>query len=354
MLIPFVIEPEGIRQFYNGKEDEYEKKLAHNAFMKIWRKYGVLLFDGTKRETSNFFKVVEKLPEKYRDHWFEMLKQQNCPIGCLDDWNGEISPETLPRLNGKAMLALVDYLRAIDFDLDESDFEKVLNVNNRQISVCRAKALGQSVIVSERERLSEMHILKGELTQSVWNERFKGIASSDFVKQISIVDAYSVSRHFVPKEGEVSGLETFISMLAKCTTPKAKKVVKLFASDSDFNSERVNSNFGGNRRNYNIDADAIKDEFWNLWDKVPKDNFKKFDIIILKHRRFKLLAHDRFFRMESYVWDIGSGLEIFEGHNTSKNHSATFKSLPEVAKEYKEIEDGLYKDKSYVVDVLNF
>lgn len=355
MLIPFVIEPDAIRQFDMVVDAEFETKIRHRSLIKLWRQYGVLLLDGANRQTSNFLKFIEGLPEKYRRDWVAVLDGPNPPICFLDGWQGEISPETLPKLNKNTMLALVDYMRAIDFELDESEFEKKIesNISSRPIFVCRAKAMGHSTTICNRESLSNTHILNGTLVQSVWDERFKDIVSADFVKQISIVDAYSVSRHFVPPQNQkVSGLEMFLSLVAKCAT--TSKVVKLYASDADFDGRKEGSSIGRNiGSDFKINEESIKSEFWNLWNRVPKGKFKKFEIIITKHKKFRAKAHDRFFRMDNYVWDIGSGLELFEGHNVSKTHAATFKSLPEVARDYREIEDDLDKDKTYVVDVLN-
>jgi hypothetical protein len=53
------------------------------------------------------------------------------------------------------------------------------------------------------------------------------------------------------------------------------------------------------------------------------------------------LAHDRFIRFSSsYVWDIGIGLEIFQGPRAGKTSAATFKSGFAIS-EYADIEDRL-------------
>lgn len=66
----------------------------------------------------------------------------------------------------------------------------------------------------------------------------------------------------------------------------------------------------------------------------------KYKIIMVPNAGFREDSHDRFIRFEDYVWDLGLGLEIFEGAFAAKRSAATFKAGTSITG-YKQVERDL-------------
>lgn len=350
MLIPFIIEPEALAQFSAVDVDPYEAKMLHLSVVNLWKKSGVLLLDGNHYQSSKMHKYIEALPDPFRDIWIKAMKSDNFAKDYLADWDGKVSPESVSAISSPVSLVIVDYLRAIDFDLDEDCYELDFSVAGGTTTVCRSNAFSQTRLISTKDLLSNQHIKKDTLVKDVWDTRFKEIVSANYVRDISVVDRYAISRLFSTRM-KSSGLEWFITQIAKCA--KTKKTIRIYASDVDFRSKSIKDEYGSN---FEINEKEIKNQLSSLMtqESIPRGLMSKINVIAVKDSVFREYAHDRFFRMEKYVWDIGCGLEIFEGkgNRVDKNHSATFKSHPDLAAEYKAIEYELEKRKLFEIDAL--
>lgn len=349
MLVPFVIEVGAIEQMFD--ETRYKVPLdgvlLHKSLIDLWQQYGILLYDGKNWESSNLYAYIEKLPLKHKQHWLAMLDGPSPPIGSIAEWQGDISPGELPLLcSARAELALVEDTRAfVDFEIEENDIERDFPVDHSSITVCRSMAFQHSRCIETRKKISLQHIEKRTSVETIWDTRFKNLIAAEFITHISVVDRFCIARHLFGAKHEPSGLEHWLKRIDNCST--SKKRITVFGSDKDL--------AGNDRARTKQDIkEEIRVSLRRFWDDLPNRNIQKLDVVVASDYLFGKLAHDRFYRMENYVWDIGSGLEIFEKPYVTKRHAASFKALGEVISEYKVIEDELRKDRKtyYVVEVL--
>jgi len=357
MLIPFIIDPEALIQFGADDVDPYVATMLHRSVLNLWERSGVLLIDGGDFNKSKMKDSIDKLEYRYRNMWITALGSGNFAKDYVPEWGGEATPESIAVIRDRVSLVIIDFSKAIEFGLDENSYEKEFN---KTVTVCRSGALSQTRLLSRNELLANQHIKKDTLIEDVWESRFRSIIEANHVHDLFIVDRYAISQLFLNgdlKRGHnLSGLQRFFVWITK--SAKSKKSITLYASDKDFRSKDVKKLYG---ESYEVNEGEIKfylTKFINE-NNLPLNFIKKFKVIVVGDKKFGEFAHDRFFRMGKYIWDIGCGLEIFQGDyqegcekiRVDKNHSASFKSFPLLVRDYKDIEDNLLKHRRFEIDI---
>ena len=79
---------------------------------------------------------------------------------------------------------------------------------------------------------------------------------------------------------------------------------------------------------------------------------QRLKISMVPNPAFRDRGHDRFFRFGDYVWDIGLGLQVFQGAYSPARSSAAFKTGDDIVRGYKKVEEDLAGDRrTKVVEV---
>jgi hypothetical protein len=328
MLVPFVVDVDSLEP--DPGWTPAQVRSCHNNVLAIWRQIGLLAIDGTSREESRLVAAVKKLPQSIRPLWEELLER--LPIVCSGaGWDGSVEQGSISEIARISQAALVDDTRAeAEFGFAEDRDEKVVLSDNHSVTVCRLLAARDAKVFRDAISASDAHVEIGNKFYDTWMTRFNSLAAAP-IKQVVIVDRYAMARHHEPSSvNGLSGVERFLRLLNG--NGSGQKYVTLYSAWTDELKDKK------------ID-DVSKDlEFVlsGLGDFRAR-NVKLIKLIMVPNTVFKADGHDRFVRFGSdHVWDIGIGLEIFEGAFCSKRSSASLKTGSSVLS-YLNVESDLAK-----------
>jgi hypothetical protein len=306
MLIPFVIDSDSLAP--DPEWSPQTQRACYNDFIDAWMRTGLLAVDGDKIQSSNLWKSINLIPEKYRKRIQQLMEV--CPIINIPNWKGSINTCDLEKISSVAQIALVDDTRAeIEFGLSVDDDE--IRNNETNVFVCRFQAFLHSEVVREFKNTANMHIEKGDTYLNIWNRRFKNLANAP-IKKISIVDRYAISRHFSTSQSKLSGLARFLKLL----------------NDTASGSRYVTIYSAWTKELSNVTLHKITEELCDLQKKY-NSRINRMEIYMAPNISFGAHAHDRFVRFhennsQQYVWGLGEGLTVFEGPYSEARSSANF------------------------------
>jgi len=320
MLVPFVIDAESITP--DPQWTRAQLRACHNNFLDIWMRLGLLAYDGNLLEVSHLYKVIQTLPQSVRLRWLELLEKS--PLLKAAGWNSKVTPTLLSEFASVAQLAFVDDVQAeVEFGFDEDLDEALLTLDGVVVSVCRILTAAQAQAFKKASVLAASHIEKGDTYQQTWDARFKTLAKAP-IKNVTIVDRFAIRQHF---KNNISGLRRFLQLLdTDATGPRYVTIYSTWPEDSP-NEIRKN-------------IDDIENEVRFIFSKLPFKNIKSIRVFMAPNSGFRLDSHDRFVRFGNYVWDIGKGLNVFDGAFCSERSQAAFKTIFD-ANSYKSVERDL-------------
>ena len=323
MLVPFVIDADSLTP--DQAWTPATVRQCHRDLLDVWRRIGLLVHDGERFEDSGLCRAVEGLPQHLRLLWQAMLKRTP-PISCRNGWDGMVTPKVAEKICSVASIALVDDTRAeADFGLSEDQDETALRAaDNQRLVICRLLAANHATVFIDAMAKSERHIEAGEGYQAIWDTRFRSLATAptEFVKKVSIVDRYAVEQHFRCPQQWLSGLERFLRLLDE--DAGGARHVTLF-------SAWTQGLYGKSEADVNFELDRVM-------QRLPKRNISRIKVCMVPNAGFRDDARDRFVRFGPYVWDLGHGLDVFEGPAAGKRCSASFKAE---ATSYEKVEKDL-------------
>lgn len=298
MLVPFVIDAESLTPDPDWTPTTL--KACHYQLLDSWRRVGLLLHDGQRYEDSTLKHAVDKLPQNLKSLWTAML-ERSPSVPCVNDWNGSVVPSLVQDLCSVAALALVEDARAEgDFGFaEEQDETALIPTEARRFVVCRLQAMQQASVIRDALAISQRNIEAGEPYLDIWNSRFRSLAAapSPAFKNISIVDRFAMSKHFKCPQNRLSGLERFLRLLDE--DAGGPRHVSVYSAWADaLTVERF---------------EEIETEMNAVVKRLPKKNVKRLTVQMVPNGRFGIEAQDRYVRFGRYVWELGHGLEIFEG-----------------------------------------
>jgi len=309
MLVPFVIDADSLAP--DQAWTPTQQRACYNGLLDLWRRAGLLAHDGEVLHGSRLHQAVQALPQSVRPRWQEVLERS--PLLATPAWNCKVSPASLGDFATVAKLALVDDTRAeVEFGFGEDCDEAVHAVNGTDVSVCRLLAAGQAQAFQTATALAGAHIEAGDTFQATWDARFNALAKAP-IKLVSIVDRYAIGQHVVCPQSRLSGLERFLRLLDNDATGH-RHVTIYSAWTADLSGENKKT------------IDEIEAELRIVLGRLPSRNVKRIKVFMVPNTGFRDDAHDRFVRFGDYVWDIGLGLEVFDGAFCAKRSSASFKS----------------------------
>lgn len=321
MLVPFVIDADSLAP--DPAWTPTQQRACYNGLLDVWRRVGLLAHDGDSLHASRLYQSVQALPQKVRSLWEEVLKRS--PLLTTPQWNGSVSATTLDDFAGVAQLALVDDTRAVvEFGFDDECDEALRQGNDGiDVSICRLLAAREAEAFQAATTLAGKHIEAGDTFQETWDTRFKTLANAP-IKLISVVDRYAIGQHMACPQNRLSGLARFLRLLDKDATGH-RHVTIYSAWTADLSRKTI---------------DDIDAELRVVFGKLPRKNVKRIKVFMVPNTGFRDAGHDRFVRFGDYVWDIGLGLEVFEGPFSAKRSSAGFKSDTAIDG-YKSVEQDL-------------
>lgn len=337
MLVPFAIDADSLRPDQSWSPTQ--QKTYHKNLLDVWRQIGLLVYDGCKFDESRLKQTVLQLPQSLRTLWLEVFEHAHSTAAGTQ-WNGTISLATIQHLSAARLVIVDDTCAEVEFNFSEDCTEISYPLaDGHTIDVCRFIAANHAHAFSTAFDQSGTHIEAGAEYKTTWNSRFKTLASVPTIKKVVIVDRYAIARHHEPNsQSGLSGLERFLRLLdAEASGPR---YVTLYSARTDrLNGKSIND---------------IRDELEAVIERLSYKHIKQLKAIIVPESDgFRDYGHDRFIRFDNYVWDIGLGLEIFEGAFCPRWSSATFKSGAAVDS-YREVEKKLFnndKTQSTVIEL---
>jgi hypothetical protein len=318
VLIPFAIDADSLTP--DPAWTPAARLACHRDLLNAWQHYGLLTHDGQRFEGSRLQQAVLQLPQNVRPLWLEMLER--APIFAFGDgWNGAVVQANLPALATATGLALVDDTRAeVEFGIGEDAIETTIATANGEIDVCRLQTANQAKSFQEAIRLSGTHIEAVDTYQQIWDSRFRHLAIAP-IKQISVVDRYAITKHRLCPQARLSGFERFARLLdAAATGPRYLTLYSAWTAEIR-----------------GVDIRDVEADLQEILRRCPNNNVRRIKVVMVGNGAFGDESHDRFIRFENHVWDLGLGLEVFEGPTAQRRSSATFKAGVVVAG-YKQVE----------------
>jgi len=288
MLARFALDPDVLSSAGMG---------AHKRLMREWMRYGVLCCNAGSFADSELAGILDELPQSVRTLWKKILKNawlKPAPNG----WSGlhglEDHPNEASVLNGELELACLEATR---LEL----------VRDELLNVCPSVELGLFEDIDTSAAFVHSHELAEKRTDGIkvsdlWNERFSLAAS--LVKNITVVDRFALA------DGEgINGLEAFLVLLDGAGRKVNVTVYSSFGdewlrlSESDAQSRVV----------------AIR-------RRLARGGVGDIQLFLSDSRTFGHVEHDRFLKFDHLVFEIGSGMAIFNG---SQSKQSTFSSKVE-------------------------
>ncbi len=331
MLVPFVIDAESLAP--DAEWSPPVQRACHRDLLDIWLRIGVLVYDGPSLLQSRLYRSIQALPQALRSDWQKML--QRGPVLSASAWGGMVDVKSLDQLVSAARVALVEDARAeAEFDLEDRD-EEMRTALGEEISICRILAANRASPFLNALALSGVHIETKDRFDEIWRLRFNQLARAD-IKTVSVVDRYAVGKHCgYPQTSAsgLSGLARFLTMLDR--TANGDRNVTVFSQWTPELNAPPRKTIG------DIDVEMRK-----ILERLPHHRIKRLKVCMVGNSGFREDSHDRFIRFGDYVWDLGIGLEVFEGAHAPKRSSATFKTGTAVIESYRRVESELagYED----------
>lgn len=274
---------------------------------------GILVHDGDRFDQSRVKAAIDALPQKLLPLWQELLERLPLVPG-PDGWNGVIvnSAACLDPVSEMSRVVVVDDPKAeASFGLTEDEDSKMLAEHNH-LEICRFVAAPRARAFADATTLSALHFDIGLGYGELWDTRFGALARAP-IKTVVLVDRYAISQHYLCPQHYLSGLERFLRLLdGDATGPRYVSVFSAWTADL-------------NQIEPHVTLEMIAEEIRQVGARLPRRIVRRVRLVMLPNGVFGNLHHDRFVRFGEYVWDLGTGIKVFEGPAVAEACAASFK-----------------------------
>lgn len=278
----------------------------HKRLFREWMRYGVLCHNADSFAESELAGAIESMSQSARILWKKLLKTAWMQSAPWCGWHGlEDHPDQAAALNGVLDLACLDETRR---ELVREEVHKT----------CPGLELSLFGDLDTSETFERSHKLAGERTNGIkvsdlWKERFTLPAS--MARNITIVDRYALA------DGEgINGLESFLVL----QDGAGRKVnVTIFSSYGD--------------ECLCLSETDAQDRVAGIRKRLARGGVGDISLFLTKSRNFGRVEHDRFLKFDHLVFEIGSGMAVFNGTHAKQStfssklwqdgHKATLKEL---------------------------
>jgi hypothetical protein len=254
----------------------------HQRLSREWMRYGILCYNTETFAESELADAVESLPQSARILWKKLVKTAWMHAAPWCGWQDlEDHPDQASILNGSLDLACLDETRR---ELIREDIQKTCP--NLELSLF--SDLDTSEAFERTHQISEQRTNKVKVSE-LWKERFA--LPSSMTRNITIVDRYALT------DGEaVNGLEAFLILLDGA----ARKV-----------NVTVFSSYGDESRC--LAETEAQDRVVGIRSRLARGGVGDISLFLTESRNFGRIEHDRFLKFDHLVFEIGSGMAVFNG-----------------------------------------
>lgn len=299
MLVPFAIEADAL--VGEAHWSPRELRGHHTALLAAWKRIGLFVFDREFLSNSSLKQVIDTSLEGSVMHglWHGFVERvPSIPGG--DTWPGTMDAAVIPGLAGVVRVCFTK-------DASVDQFEAAAKALD--LELLTIAGAGGCLGFSLGERRAAAVITQGEQVRNVWSQRFAPLAAArtDKLKQVSVVDPYSIQRQVV--DGKV-GLARFLSLLSE--SAQSRKNVTVYAKWPYDGQQRVH-------RSRIVDSLSGMRNDWDL-NRIGK-------LTVVLGNNAGQYPRERFIMFgETYVWDIGHVLEVFDSPIVTMDHTASLKT----------------------------
>ncbi|MEG0030747.1 hypothetical protein [Acinetobacter sp.] len=280
------------------ESDALKTKTTNRDFLKLWKKYGVLIL-GENQEIDEILKQLKgKIPPEVYQDWKESFEDNIC-IKSKNSWKSFCDYNDYSEIlnlnsffkTGITEATTSEWVRGLPNYIsfcNKSNFE-VLDVDDQSISY--------NFLKSEKESVSD--IMRGSNNQKIWENKFDTLAK--YTKDIVLLDRYFFKNIRVDsKKGRKTSVEVFLTFLLQYR-------------------KKFNLTFISEGHEENSDEHIEICEFFNSIAKTElAKSFNKINLISKTEKYFQSLSHERFISFDKYVCSIGPGLSIFSTYTSNQ------------------------------------
>ena len=281
MLTRFAIDPDALMLASDGE---------HRRLLREWSRYGVLVHDGTTFAESELGCVVLQLSQSALTLWKQVLKQAWLKAGS-SSWTGlhnlENHLDNLSQFDSAVDLLCLEETRL-------AVLREPIETESPRLELTELKDIDTSRAFEHSHEFSEKRT-DGLKISDLWKKRFALPAS--LAKNITIVDRFALA------DGEgINGLEAFLILLDGVGS---KTNITIFSS---FGDQKLSLS--------EIDA---QNRMAFIRQRMARGGVDEIKLFLTDSRSFGRVEHDRFLRFDHLVFEIGSGMAIFNGRQSKQS-----------------------------------
>ncbi|KAB0467854.1 hypothetical protein HX787_00390 [Pseudomonas tolaasii] len=265
--------------------------VVHDYLTKSWVDFGALILP--KNGGEEFLALIDSLPVKFRQRWVDAFYYGKRAEVDREWWEfgGYESFEKLCELNSVFKTAFTD--ESVGFVLSGDETSKKI-CKETGFEMLGAGVCSESWHIGNSLYLSRSDILESDTAESVWENRFAGLAR--FSKKITIVDRYFFES--IWRSAQSNKIDPALNNFFKFLSLLGKK----------FNVKIISH--GGER--YGEFHCAVSSVFQKARMKSPKvaAAFESLTLISSTEDFFKRESHDRFIGFDRHVCQVGNGMRV--------------------------------------------
>jgi hypothetical protein len=285
--------------------------------VRAWSAHGILVLLGGEGGEQRLVETVCAMPQATRKLWQEAMKRLRNRITEVDGPIVEdlCSVQDLVRLAGLVELVGTDGDRAELFGLGKDELSR--EIAEHRVEISRVYCVDDALRMQEARRLAKADIGKGDLRDEVWAMRFAPLLPHS--RHLVILDSYCGINASRSGDCGQSGLEF---VLRQVWTTKVS--IRVFMAEPKQSEPQYLAALNSLREAVSAMIDRLRRELG------PRS--ASLAILRLPGWAFSRGYHDRYLRLDSWICDIGTGLEPFSGEG-SRREATTFHLRDSTAEE---------------------
>ena len=277
MLVNFYIDPDAV--------DNDTNRSHINALRNRWQQFGVLAHPS--KHDGGFTNIRHRFPglnQSIQRIWARAWREiENDPIRFL-------------KCGDSFQVALISQARARDERIPDGDSRYF-----RGVEAVRLTQINDSREFTHAEDLGRQRIAIGERISDLWQERFQQLARH--TREVAIVDEWAV------RDNTFEGLVRFLNLLDGDSNGCA---VTIYSSPETELQEQVTT---------------IIDNLSDCAAELDGYGISSIEVRLRPEDDFRLYAHERHFRFDNRVIDIGRGARIFQFDSVREATRTSFRIL---------------------------
>jgi hypothetical protein len=351
MLIPFAIDEKSLSEPAEAYYDASEWGIFHKNLIKFYMTCGALCYFGDSWSAEHTENLLSLVPANYRQQW-SVIIQKYPRLRPNFNWNGAI-PSQSGCMFDTIEVGLMNSQRAnLDFGFSEESVDierKITSADGAEITLIKNAAYNTTMKYEEFENLAHKKAFVASTNsptiEDEWQARFKRlICFENSPRFITIFDRFSFQAELKdPTSSTHHSTSNFIRRVDR--DAHDNKVIKIICSNEVLSDQGRQSNSIPPK-----DKEFIIRELKNLKALCRYGKVSKIELVIIDGRKAQWQAHDRHIRFGNlYLWDLGSGTDIFDQLNRRRNVSVSFKTGQKVIEGYETAENFFLNSRDLII-----